>query len=63
MNLTSRSQRLDKGVVPDAEIADGAAAAPLDLGGFDNHETGAAGRELAGIHQMPVGRKPFTAEY
>ena len=52
-------QRLDEGVIPDTEVAHGAATTPLDLGGFDNHEAGAARRELAGIHQMPVGRKPL----
>src|SRR5262249_6522721 len=51
------AERLDELVVPDAEIADRAAAAPLDLGGFHDDEPGAAGRELAGIHQVPVGRK------
>ena len=50
-------QRLDECVVPDSEIAHGAAAAPLDLCRFDDDEAGAAGREFAGIHQMPVGRK------
>ena len=57
--LDQPRQRLDEGVVPDSEIADGAAAAPFDLGGFDDDEAGAAGCELAGIHQMPVGRKPL----
>ena len=42
-----------------SEIADGAAAAPLHLGRFDDDEAGAAGGEFAGIHQMPVGRKPL----
>jgi hypothetical protein len=51
------AERLDELVVPDAEIADGAAAAPLDLCRFDHNQPDAAGRELAGIHQMPVGRK------
>jgi hypothetical protein len=51
------AQRLDEAVIPDAEIAEGAAAAPLDFCGFDHHEAGAAGGKLAGIHQMPVGRK------
>ena len=51
------AERFDKGVVPDAEVADRAAAAPLDLGRFHDHEAGAAGGEFAGIHQVPVGRK------
>src|SRR3989440_7937032 len=51
------AQRLDEGVIPDAEIAHRAAAAALDLGGFDDDEAGTAGCELAGVHQMPVGWK------
>ena len=51
------AQRLDEGVIPDAKIAHRAAAAALDLGGFDDDEAGTAGCELAGVHQMPVGRK------
>ncbi len=50
-------ERLDEFVVPDAEIADRAAAAPLHFCRLDDNETGAAGSEFAGIHQMPVGRK------
>jgi hypothetical protein len=50
-------ERLDEGIVPDTEIAHGAAAAPLDLGRFDHDEAGAAGREFSRIHQMPIGRK------
>src|SRR5437868_4984392 len=42
------AQRLDEGVIPDAEIAHRAAAAPLDLGGFDHHEGRTTGCELAG---------------
>jgi hypothetical protein len=42
-------------IVPQAEIADRAAAAPLDLGGFHDDQAGAAGGVAAGIHQMPVG--------
>src|SRR5215467_7007695 len=52
-------QRFDKSVVPDAEIAQCAATAPLHLGRFDDHQTRAARGELAGIHQMPIGRKPL----
>jgi hypothetical protein len=51
------AERLDELVVPDAEIAHGAAAAPLHLGRFHDDKPRAAGRELAGIHQVPVGRK------
>src|SRR5258708_39433505 len=50
-------ERLHKSVVPNAEIADGAAAAPLDLCRFDDDQARAAGREFSRIHQMPVGRK------
>ena len=46
-----------EGIVPDAEIAEGAAAAPLDLGRLDDDEAGAAGGEFPRVHQMPVGRK------
>ncbi len=53
------AKRRDELVIPDAEIADRPAAAAFDLGGFHDHEAGAAGGELAGIHQMPVGRKTF----
>jgi len=52
-------QRFDKGVVPNAEIAQCAAAAPLHFGRFDDDQTRAACCELAGVHQMPVGRKPL----
>jgi hypothetical protein len=54
------AERFDERIVPDAEIAERAAAAPLDLGRFDHHEPGAAGRELAGVHQVPVGRKALV---
>ena len=50
-------QRLDEFVLPDAEIADRAAAAPLDLGRFDDYQPGAAGGVAAGVHQVPVRRK------
>src|ERR1700694_5269508 len=50
-------QRLNKFIVPDSEIAYGAAAAPLDLCRLDDHEARAAGCEFSGVHQMPVGRK------
>ena len=36
-------------------IADRAAAAPLDLGRFHDHQARAAGGVAAGIHQVPVG--------
>ena len=55
--LDQPAERLDERVVPDAEIAERAAAAPFHLGRFDHDQAGAAGRELAGVHQMPVGRK------
>src|SRR5436190_4156622 len=45
----------DELVVPDAEIADRAAAAPLDLGRFHDHQPGPAVGIAAGIHQVPVG--------
>ena len=44
-------------VVPQAEIADRAAAAPLDLGRLHEDEAGAARRVAADIHQVPVGRE------
>ena len=47
----------NEGVVPQAEIADRAAAAPLDLGGFHDDEAGAARRVAPRIHQVPVGRE------
>ena len=43
------------GIVPNPEIADRAAAAPLDLGRFHDHQARAAGGVAAGIHQVPVG--------
>jgi hypothetical protein len=46
------AERRDEGIVPDAEIANGAAAAPLDLGRFDHHEPRSAGGKLAGVHQV-----------
>lgn len=48
-----RAEMVDEGVVPQAEIADRAAAAPLDLGRFQEHQPGPAGGEPAGIHEMP----------
>jgi len=57
------AERLDKGIVPDAEIADGTAAAPLDLGRFHHHEARAAGGELAGIIRCQSVGKPLMAEY
>ena len=47
-------------VVPDAEIADRAAAPPLDLGRFHDHQPCAARRIAAGIHQVPVGREALV---
>src|SRR4051812_28069540 len=41
-DLDEALQRLDKDVIPDAEVAQGATAAPLDLGRLDNHQSGAA---------------------
>ena len=41
------AERLDEGVVPDAEIADRPAAAPLDLRRFHHDEAGAAGGSRA----------------
>jgi hypothetical protein len=51
------AERFDKGIIPDAEVADRAAAAALDLCRFHDDEAGAAGGKLAGVHQVPVGRK------
>jgi hypothetical protein len=50
-------QRRYERIVPEAEIACCPAAAPLDLGRFDNDKPGTAGSELAGIDHVPVGRK------
>ena len=47
-------------VVPEAQIADGAATAPLNLGRFDHHQASAACGETADVHQMPIGRKAFN---
>ena len=58
--LHEAAERLDELVVPNAEVAHGAAAAALDLGRLDHDEAGAAGREFSGIHQMPVGRKSLV---
>ena len=41
-------------VVPEAEIAGRDASVALDRGGFDDHRSGAAERELAQVHEMPV---------
>ena len=46
-----------EGVIPQAEVAHRAAAAPLDLGRLHHHQTDTARCIPAGIHQMPVGRK------
>jgi hypothetical protein len=50
-------QRLDEFVVPDAEVAHSPAAAPLDLGRFDDDQSCAARSKFSGVHQVPVGRK------
>src|SRR3954447_22725213 len=55
--LDDAFQRLDGNIVPDAKVAPGAAAPPLDLGRLDHNEARATSRELSGIHQMPVRRK------
>ena len=52
-----------KCIVPDAEVADGAAAAALDLGRFHDHQPGAAGGIAAGIHQVPVGGEALVGGY
>src|SRR3954449_1493187 len=57
--LDQAFQRLDENIVPDAEVAQRAAAPPLDLGRLDHNEARATSRELSGIHQMPVRRKPL----
>lgn len=44
-----------EGIVPQAEIANRAAAAALDLGRLDHHQAGATGGVAAGIHDVPVG--------
>jgi hypothetical protein len=61
--LHQAAQRRDEGIVPDAEIADGAAAAPLDLGRFDHDKPRPSGGELAGIHRCQSVGNPFTAQY
>src|SRR6266850_2040685 len=43
------------GIVPDAGVAVGDAAALLDGGRFDEHDPRAALRELAQVHEVPVG--------
>ena len=43
------------------QIADGAAAAPLDLGRFDDEQPRTTGGIAAGVHQMPVGGKATLA--
>jgi hypothetical protein len=45
----------DELVLPQPEVADGAATAALDLGGFDHHQPAAAGSIAANVHQVPVG--------
>ena len=60
MRLDEIGQTLDPGdelVIPQRQIADGAATAPVDLGAFDEHQPRAAGGEPADIHQVPVGGK------
>jgi hypothetical protein len=44
-----------EGIVPDAQVAHGAAAAALHFRGFDHHQAGAACRVAASVHQVPVG--------
>jgi hypothetical protein len=59
--IGDRPEMCDEGVIPEAEIAHRAAAAPLDLGRFDEDETGAAGGETPGIHQVPGGGEAALA--
>src|SRR3546814_18118191 len=47
-------------VPPQPQIADRAAAAPVDLGRFHEDEAGAARRIAAGIDQMPTGPEPLS---
>jgi hypothetical protein len=61
--LDQALQRLDKLVVPDTEIADGAATAPLDFCRLDDNETGAAGREFPAFIRCQSVGNPLTAEY
>src|SRR5258708_11868308 len=49
--------RLHKSVVPNAEIADGAAAAPLDLCRFDANQAPPPAPEFSPILPIPPGRK------
>ena len=51
----------DEVVIPEPEIADGAAAAAFDLGRLDHHHAGAAGREASGVDQVPIGRITLDA--
>jgi hypothetical protein len=48
-------QRRNVRVVPDAGVAVGDAAALLHRGRLHEHDAGAALRELAEVHEVPVG--------
>jgi hypothetical protein len=48
----------DEVVIPQAKVADRAAAVAGDLGRLDEDQSRAAGGIAADIHQMPVGRMP-----
>ena len=50
-------QARDERVVPQAEVADRAAPAPLHLGGFHDDQAGTPRRVAPDIHQVPVGRE------
>ena len=45
----------DELVVPEGEIANGAAPSRVHFGAFNECQTGAAGSEPADVHEMPVG--------
>jgi hypothetical protein len=57
------AERLDELVVPDAEIAERAAAAPLDLGGLDNDEPCPPAANLPAFIKCQSVGKPLIAEY
>jgi hypothetical protein len=57
------AERLNEGVVPDAEIADRVAAAPLDLVNSTTTRPAPPAANLPAFIRCQSVGKPFTAEY
>ena len=62
MNQTGDARQLrHEAVIPQTQIANRAAAAARDFGGFDHHQPGTAGSVAARVHDVPVVGKALDA--